>query len=306
MDPLHSIKIHKDSTFAMMLEAQRRGHQLWYMELEDLWLEDGRAWARQRRISVRDDAEKWHAFDDSREQPLDALDVILMRKDPPFDLNYIVTTYLLDAAQRHGALVVNPPAALRDHNEKLATALFPHCCVASMTTRSMQRLHDFILRQGETVVKPVDSMGGASIFRANAGDLNLNVILETVTSRGSRYVMAQRYIPEISAGDKRILMVAGEAVPFSLARIPRAGEFRGNLAAGGAGHGQPLSARDRWIAAEVGPWLKQQGILFAGLDVIGDYLTEINITSPTCIRELDAQFDLNISGQLFDAIENHA
>jgi glutathione synthase len=305
MDPVHSIKIHKDSTFAMMLEAQRRGHQLWYMELEDLWLEDGRAWARQRRISVQDDAEKWYAFDDSREQPLDALDVILMRKDPPFDLNYIVTTYLLDAAQRRGALVVNPPAALRDHNEKLATALFPQCCVASMTTRSMRRLHDFIVSQGETVVKPVDSMGGASIFRANAGDLNLNVILETVTSRGSRYVMAQRYIPEITAGDKRILMVAGEAVPFSLARIPRAGEFRGNLAAGGAGHGQPLSARDRWIAAEIGPWLKQQGILFAGLDVIGDYLTEINITSPTCIRELDAQFDLNISGQLFDAIESH-
>jgi len=306
MDPVHKIKIHKDSTFAMMLEAQRRGHQLWYMELSDLWLQSDRAWARQQRISVTDDPDNWYEISSSRELPMDELDVIMMRKDPPFDLTYIITTYLLEAAERRGTLIVNPPAALRDFNEKLATALFPQCCVPSMVTRDMQRLRHFIESQQQAVVKPVDSMGGDSIFRANADDLNLNVILETVTGRGAIYVMAQRFIPEISAGDKRILMVNGNPVPYALARIPGKGEFRGNLAAGGAGKGQPLSGHDRWIAAEVGPWLKENKILFAGLDVIGNYLTEINITSPTCIRELDALFNLNISTQLFDIIEYNA
>ncbi len=306
MDPVHKIKIHKDSTFAMMLEAQRRGHQLWYMELSDLWLQSDRAWARQHHITVKDDPDSWFKISSSRELPMDELDVVLMRKDPPFDLTYIITTYLLEAAQRRGTLVVNPPAALRDHNEKLATALFPQCCVPSIVTRDTQRLHGFITSQQQTVVKPVDSMGGDSIFRANAGDHNLNVILETVTRRDTVYVMAQRFIPEISAGDKRILMVNGEPVPYALARIPREGEFRGNLAAGGAGKGQPLSQNDNWIAAQVGPWLKENNILFAGLDVIGNFLTEINITSPTCIRELDSLFNLNISSQLFDIIEDNA
>ena len=236
---------------------------------------------------------------------MDELDVIMMRKDPPFDLTYIITTYLLEAAERRGTLVVNPPAALRNYNEKLATTLFPQCCVPSIVTRDMQRLQDFIHAEQQAVVKPVDGMGGESIFRANADDLNINVILETVTKRGTLYVMAQRFIPEINAGDKRILMVNGDAVPYALARIPREGEFRGNLAAGGRGEGQPLSEHDKWIAAQIGPWLKSNKILFAGLDVIGEYLTEINITSPTCIRELDTQFDLNISCQLFDIIDNY-
>lgn len=305
MDPVQQIKIHKDSTFAMMLEAQRRGHQLWYMELSDLWLQSDRAWARQHRIAVADNPDNWFEITESRERPMDELDVIMMRKDPPFDLTYIITTYLLETAERRGTLVVNPPAALRDYNEKLATALFPQCCVPSIVTRDMQRLQDFIHAEQQAVVKPVDSMGGDSIFRANADDLNLNVILETVTERGALYVMAQRFIPEINAGDKRILMVNGDPVPYSLARIPREGEFRGNLAAGGRGEGQPLSAHDKWIAAEIGPWLKSNNILFAGLDVIGDYLTEINITSPTCIREIDSQFNLNISMQLFDIIEDN-
>ena len=305
MDPIHEIKIHKDSTFAMMLEAQRRGHQIWYMQLSDLWLQSDRAWARQHRIVVTDTADNWFEITQSRERPMDELDVIMMRKDPPFDLTYIITTYLLEAAERRGTLVVNPPAALRNYNEKLATTLFPQCCVPSLVTRDMQRLQDFVHAEQQAVVKPVDGMGGESIFRANADDLNLNVILETVTKRGTLYVMAQRFIPEINAGDKRILMVNGDPVPYALARIPREGEFRGNLAAGGRGEGQALSEHDKWIAAQIGPWLKSNKILFAGLDVIGEYLTEINITSPTCIRELDTQFDLNISRHLFDIIDNY-
>jgi glutathione synthase len=304
MDPIQKIKIAKDSTFAMMLEAQRRGHTLWYMEIDDLSVLSGQAQGRQRRIRVTDDKAGWFSFEEEREAPLNALDCILMRKDPPFDMNYIMATYILDEPHASGTLVVNPPAALRNFNEKMATNLFPHCCVPMLVSRDMDKLRDFILDAGHAVVKPVDSMGGESIFSVREGDKNLNVILETVTGRGTRYVMVQHYIPEISKGDKRILIVNGSAIPYSLARIPREGEFRGNLAAGGTGVGQPLSERDLWIADEVSPWLQEQGILFAGLDVIGDYLTEINITSPTCIRELDAQFDLNISAGLFDEIEN--
>lgn len=303
MDPIESIKPVKDSTFAMMLEAERRGHDIWYMELSDLWMLSDVAWGRQRKLRLHDRAANWFEYDGERSTPLGELDVILMRKDPPFDLTYIMVTYLLDAARNAGTLVVNPPRALRDFNEKMATTLFPQCCVPALVARNLERLRDFILDAGHAVVKPVDSMGGESIFSVRADDKNLNVILETVTAHGKRYVMAQHYIPEISAGDKRILMVNGSPVPYSLARIPRADEFRGNLAAGGRGVGQPLSERDFWIANEVGTWLRENGVLFAGLDVIGDYLTEINITSPTCIRELDKQFGLNISSDLFDEIE---
>ena len=303
MDPIESIKPVKDSTFAMMLEAERRGHDIWYMELSDLWMLSDVAWGRQRKLRLHDRAANWFEYDGERSTPLGELDVILMRKDPPFDLTYIMVTYLLDAARNAGTLVVNPPRALRDFNEKMATTLFPQCCVPALVARNLERLRDFILDAGHAVVKPVDSMGGESIFSVRADDKNLNVILETVTAHGKRYVMAQHYIPEISAGDKRILMVNGSPVPYSLARIPRADEFRGNLAAGGRGVGQPLSERDFWIANEVGAWLRENDVLFAGLDVIGDYLTEINITSPTCIRELDKQFGLNISSDLFDEIE---
>ena len=261
------------------------------------------AWGRQRKLRLHDRAANWFEYDGERSTPLGELDVILMRKDPPFNLTYIMVTYLLDAARNAGTLVVNPPRALRDFNEKMATTLFPQCCVPALVARNLERLRDFILDAGHAVVKPVDSMGGESIFSVRADDKNLNVILETVTAHGKRYVMAQHYIPEISAGDKRILMVNGSPVPYSLARIPRADEFRGNLAAGGRGVGQPLSERDFWIANEVGTWLRENDVLFAGLDVIGDYLTEINITSPTCIRELDKQFGLNISSDLFDEIE---
>jgi len=302
MDPIASIKIKKDSTFAMLLEAQRRGWKIWYLEQADLFLANGSAQARMRRLEVADDPHQWFRFQGERTIPLDALDVILMRKDPPFDMEYVYTTYLLEQAERSGVLVVNRPQSLRDANEKLFTAWFPQCCPPTLVTRDHQRLLDFIGEQGDAILKPLDGMGGASIFRVAAGDSNRKVIIETLTGHGRRFIMAQRYIPEITEGDKRILMVAGEPVPYALARIPAADDHRGNLAAGGTGVGIPLSERDRWIAAEVGPTLKKKGVLFAGLDVIGDFLTEINVTSPTCIRELDAQFQLNIAGILMDRI----
>lgn len=303
MDPIESITIKKDSTFAMMLEAQARGWQLWYMVPGDLFLRDGRSHARQRRVEVMDDPTCWHRFLEERETPLDSLDAILMRKDPPFDMEYIYATYLLEQAERLGTLVVNRSAALRDANEKLFTAWFPHCCPPTLVTRDHQRIKAFLEEQGVIVLKPLSGMGGASVFRLANGDLNTNVVIETLTDQGNRHIMAQRFLPEVAAGDKRILMVDGEAIPYALARIPKEGEFRGNLAAGGNGQGVPLSERDRWIAEQVGAELQRRGILFAGLDVIGDYLTEINVTSPTCIRELDTQFGLNISARLLDRIE---
>ena len=303
MDPIESITIKKDSTFAMMLEAQARGWQLWYMVPGDLFLRDGRAHARLRRVEVTDDPAGWHRVLEEREAPLDSLNAILMRKDPPFDMEYIYATYLLEQAERLGTLVVNRPAALRDANEKLFTAWFPQCCPPTLVTRDHHRIAAFLEEQGEIVLKPLGGMGGASVFRLANGDLNTNVIIETLTQQSDRYVMAQRFLPEVTAGDKRILMVDGEPIPYALARIPKQGEFRGNLAAGGSGRGIPLSERDRWIAGQVGAELQRRGILFAGLDVIGDYLTEINVTSPTCIRELDAQFGINISARLLDRIE---
>lgn len=302
MDPVGSIKPHKDSTFAMLLEAQRRGWALFYMEMEDLFMQDGITFARMRQISVQDDPQQWHTLQEAQVLPLSELDVVLMRKDPPFDMEYIYTTYLLQRAEELGTLMVNRPRSLRDANEKLFTAWFPQCCAPTLVTRSAARIREFLQLQGDIIVKPPEGMGGSSIFRIRAGDPNTNVILETLTGNGSRLAMAQRFVPEISQGDKRILMIDGEPVPYALARIPPPGENRGNLAVGGKGEGVPLSARDRWICSEVGPKLKEMGLIFVGLDVIGDYLTEINVTSPTCIRELDTLYDLNIAGQLMDCI----
>ena len=303
MDPIDKIKIHKDTSFAMLLEASARGHELHYMELNDLYLRDGRTHARMRKLSVRRDDADWFRFDGECDAPLDDLDVVLMRKDPPFDQEYIYATYLLECAENRGVQVINKPRSLRDANEKLFTAWFPQCCAPTLVAREARLLREFLAEQGEMVLKPLDGMGGASIFRVAERDPNLSVILETMTRHNRRFVMAQRYLPEIVDGDKRILVVDGEVVPYALARIPAQGESRGNLAAGGRAEGRPLTARDRWIAEQVGPELRRRGLSFVGLDVIGDYLTEINVTSPTCVQELDRQFGLNISGQLMDHIE---
>ena len=303
MDPIQSIKRHKDSSFAMLLEAQARGWSLWYMEMNELLLQDGRAWARMRQLQVMDQPDDWFSFSTERSVPLDELDVILMRKDPPFDMEYIYATYLLEMAESRGSLVVNKPQALRDANEKLYTAWFPQCCPATLVSRRHADFKAFLQTHRDIIVKPLGGMGGSSIFRITENDANTNVILETLTAMETRYAMAQRFIPEISAGDKRILVVDGVAVPYALARVPCEGETRGNLAAGGHGHGVALSERDHWIAQQVAPSLKKAGIIFAGLDIIGDYLTEINVTSPTCIRELDGMYNLNISSMLMDSIE---
>lgn len=303
MDPIEHIKPAKDSTFAMLLEAQRRGLDVRYVELGGLSIRDGVARARVAPLQVTDRAADWFSLGDYQDVPFSHGQVVLMRKDPPVDAEFIHDTHILSMAEQQGALVVNAPAALRDFNEKLAAQLFPQCCTPTLVTRQRAELKAFVKQHGRAVLKPLDGMGGRSIFQANADDPNLNVILETLAGDTSHLVMAQKYVPEIVDGDKRILIVDGEVVPYCLARIPQGDEFRGNLAAGGRGEGRPLSDRDRWIAAEVGPFLKARHVLFAGLDVIGDYLTEVNITSPTCIRELDAQFDLNIAGTLFDAID---
>jgi len=303
MDPIGSIKIAKDSTFAMMLAAQRRGWRIQHMELSDLFVTGARSWARMRQIVVKDTPANWYRIASEETRPLDSLPLILMRKDPPFDMEYIYATYALELAEHSGALVVNRPQSLRDANEKVFTVRFPQCCPPSLITRRLADIEAFRGEHGDIILKPLGGMGGESVFRIRPGDPNFFVIVESLTAHGSRYCMAQRFIPEITSGDKRILLVDGKPVPYALARIPRSGETRGNLAAGGSGHGQPLSERDRWIAGEVGPELVRRGILFAGLDVIGDYLTEINITSPTCIRELDAQFGLDIAGSLMDRLE---
>jgi glutathione synthase len=304
MDPIERINIKKDTSFAMLLEAQSRNWELHYMELPDLFLKDGQAFARTRRLEVQRNPEKWHNFTDSHDIALADLDVIIMRKDPPFDQEYIYATYLLEQAERAGCLVINKPQSLRDANEKLFTAWFPQCCASTLVARDPQRIREFLKQQTEIILKPLDGMGGASIFHVRENDPNLSVILETMTQHASRFIMAQRYLPEIKDGDKRILLINGEPVPYALARIPASGETRGNLAAGGRAEGRELTKRDRWIAAQVGPVLKQKGLIFVGIDVIGDHLTEINVTSPTCVQELDQQFGLNISAQLMDYIES--
>jgi glutathione synthase len=304
MDPIDAINIKKDTTFAMLLEAKARGYALWYMELKDLYLRDGATYARMRTLDVVRDPSGWFSFEEERDVALDTLDVVLMRKDPPFDQEYIYATYLLECAESRGLLVVNKPRSLRDANEKLFTSWFSHCCAPTLVAREASRFRAFLQEQGEIVLKPLDGMGGASIFRIAQGDPNLSVILETMTWHNRRFIMAQRYLPEIVDGDKRILVVNGEPVPYCLARIPQIGETRGNLAAGGRAEGRELTVRDRWIAEQVGPTLREKGLLFVGLDVIGDYLTEINVTSPTCVQELDKQFGLNIPGLLMDQIES--
>jgi len=303
MDPISRINIKKDSTFAMMLEAQRRGHKLLYIEMPDIAILDGRPQSVMRPVKVFDDPAHWYDLGELAAMGLDQLQIIMMRKDPPFNMDYVYASYALELAELTGTLVVNRPQGLRDANEKLFTSWFPQCCVETLVSRNPVQILDFLKEHGKSVVKPLDGMGGESIFQLNPGDDNLNVILETVSRDGQELVMVQRYIEEISAGDKRILMIDGQPIPYALARLPGAGDFRGNLAKGGTGKGVALSERDYWLCEQVGPELRKRGIWFAGLDVIGDYLTEINVTSPTCIRELDAEYEINIAGDLFDVIE---
>lgn len=303
MDPIEAIKPAKDTSLALLLEAQRRGYELHIMQQKDLALHAGEPWARLSRVRVRDDPTRWFNAEDGIWQPLATMPLIFDRKDPPVDHHYVHDTHILTLTERAGSRVVNRPQALRDCNEKLFALEFPDCCAPSIVARDADAVRQFVDATGEVVLKPLDGMGGSSIFRSRPDDPNLNVILETLLGADGEFVLAQKYIPEITAGDKRILMINGEPVDYALARVPQGSDFRGNLAAGGRGVGQPLSDRDREIAARVGPELTRRGLLLVGLDVIGDWLTEINVTSPTCMRELDAQFGLNIAGSLFDAIE---
>lgn len=304
MDPIAQINFKKDSSLAMLLAAQARGWSLFYMEQRDLYSNAGQARARMRPLQVFNDPQHWFALDAEQDAPLAELDVILMRKDPPFDNEFVYSTYLLEQAEREGVLVVNRPQSLRDCNEKLFATQFPHCMPPTLVSRRPDILREFADAQRDIILKPLDGMGGSSIFRHRAGDPNLSVILETLTAHGTQQCMAQGYLPAISEGDKRILMIDGEPVPYCLARIPAQGETRGNLAAGGRGEARPLSDRDRWIATQVGPVLREKGLLFVGLDVIGDFLTEINVTSPTCIREIDSAFDTRIGERLMTVIED--
>ena len=303
MDPVSRINTKKDSSFAMLLAAQKRGWELFYMEMQDLYTNDDIPMANIQNIKVEDNSDNWFALSNLQTVELANLDIILMRKDPPFDLEYIYSTYILDHAQRLGTLVVNNPTSLRNANEKMFITHFADCIAPTRVSRDMDTLYDFIKQQGDTIIKPLDGMAGQSIYRVNESDHNCKVILESMTGEGSTYVMAQKFVPEISAGDKRILLIDGEPVPYALARIPADGEVRGNLARGGSGQGVELSERDRWICEQVGPKLRKMGLIFVGIDVIGDYLTEINVTSPTCIRELDSLYNIDIASQLMDALE---
>lgn len=303
MDPIADIKFYKDTTLALLLAAQERGWDLHYMEQGDLYLLQGEARANTRNLFVADNGDSWFELGLHEDKKLGDLDVIIMRKDPPFDNEYIYSTYILEAAQNQGALVVNDPRSLRDCNEKIFATQFPQCCPPVLVSRDMARLREFHTQHGDVIFKPLDGMGGSRIFRCRHDDPNVGVILETLTEFGTQTIMAQRYIPAISEGDKRILVVDGEPVPYCLARIPAKGETRGNLAAGGTGVAQPLTDQDYWIVEQVAPTLKAKGLLFVGLDVIGNYLTEINVTSPTCAREIDKAYDTGIGSRLIDAIE---
>jgi len=303
MDPIATIHYKKDSTLAMLWEAERRGWEIFYFEQKDLFLKQNEVFANAKILKVFANPEQWYEVIDQRVIPLSQLNVILMRKDPPFDIEYIYTTYLLELAERKGVLIVNKPQSLRDANEKLFTAWFPECCPPTLVSRDIHLMREFLQEQQDIVCKPLGAMGGEKVFRLRFPDENASVVFETLTQHGTQMAMAQRYIPEIKKGDKRILMINGEPVPYALARIPLAGELRGNLAAGGQGVAQPLSERDRWICQKVSPVLREKGLCFVGLDVIGDYLTEINVTSPTCIRELDEQTGSTICVQFFDFIQ---
>ena len=287
----------------LLRAATKAGHELVYLEQKDLFIKAGETFANLQPLEVFESDDDWYALSDNYTASLSSLDVVLMRKDPPFDMEFFYTTQLLEDAERRGTLIVNRCESLRNCNEKLFATQFPQCCPPLLVSRDQDALKQFHSEHGDVIYKPLDGMGGQSIFRVSENDPNLNVILETLTRNGGETIMAQRYLPEITAGDKRILMINGEAVPFCLARLPMAGENRGNLAAGGSGVVQPLSERDQWIAAQVGPTLREKGLLFVGLDVIGDYLTEINVTSPTCMREIDRTENTQIAEKVIDAIE---
>ena len=302
MDPIANINYKKDTTLAMLWAAQARDWQIFYMEQKDLFLEQGIARASMAHLTVFHDPDGWYALEEPQVRELASLDVILMRKDPPFDNEFIYTTYILEQAERCGTLIVNKCQSLRDCNEKIFATAFPQCCPPVLVSADSKRLKAFYHEHHDVIFKPLDGMGGTSIFRVKPDDPNVNVILETLTAYGRETIMAQRYLPEIVDGDKRVLMINGEAIPHAVARIPTGDETRGNLAAGGTARAQPMSDRDHWIAQQIGPSLREKGLLFVGLDIIGDYLTEINVTSPTCIRELDDAYNLNIGGQLMDCI----
>ena len=303
MDPIEAIKPAKDSTLAILLAAQARGWELFYAEQKDLYLRDGVAFGRLAPLKVFDDPKAWYARSEAAPGRLGDYDVILMRKDPPFDTEYIYSTYILDRAQIQGALVCNRPQGLRDMNEKVYTAWFPECCAPTLISRDMHDMSEFLREHGKAVCKPLDGMGGRSIFVLEQGDKNRNVVFETLTDYGTRYAIVQRYLPEIvTAGDCRVILVDGEPVPFVLQRMPGAEDHRGNLAAGARAESRPLNDRDRWLCSVIGPKLKAAGMIFVGLDVIGDFVTEINVTSPTGIRELDRKHGVDVGGMLVSAI----
>lgn len=302
MDPIEGINFKKDSTLAMLLEAQSRGWALYYMEQADLYIAHDVARAKMKKLKVFNNADNWFQLNTAEDITLDSLDAILMRKDPPFDMNYIYSTYILEKAEENGTIIINKAQSLRDANEKLFTNNFPQCMPPTLVSSQAEHIKAFYKEHKDIILKPLDGMGGASVFRIKEGDSNLSVIIETLTEHGTKLTMAQRFIPEITKGDKRILLINGEPVPYALARIPAKGETRANLAAGGEGIGIELTERDRWICDQVAPLLKEKGLIFVGIDVIGDYLTEVNVTSPTCIRELDKQYNINISALLMDWI----
>ena len=303
MDPMQSIRVYDDTTFALLLSAQQRGWEIYYTEQQTLFLQDNKCFAELRSIEVFDDLTHWFAVKDTTIQSLSDMDIILMRKDPPVDINYIYTTYLLECAEKQGALIVNKPQSLRDANEKLFACRFSQCMVPTMVSANSVHLKKFIAEQQQVIVKPLDAMGGRSIFKLTANDPNINVVIETMTAHGKQLTMMQRFIPEIIQGDKRILLVDGEPIPYALARIPKSGEIRGNIAVGGSGIGVELTDRDRWICSQIGPTLKQMGLTFVGIDVIGNYLTEINVTSPTCVREIETHFKVDLCNPILDCLE---
>ncbi len=303
VDPLDEFKLEKDTTYAIMREAAAQGHVLYALQQDDL------AWHKQSvtgnaaRLHLTGETPGWYRLDPPSETPLEQFDAVLMRKDPPFDMEYVYSTYLLEIAERRGARVFNRPQAIRDYNEKMAIARFAEFTAPTLVTRRTELLHGFLREHSDIILKPLDGMGGSSVFRVRRDDPNLNVIIETLTSDGARTIMAQRYIPEISNGDKRVLVIGGEPVPYCLARIPKAGETRGNLAAGGTGVARELTARDRLIAETLGPQLAAAGLLLVGLDVIGDYLTEVNVTSPTCFQEITQQTGFSAAAMLLNKLE---
>jgi glutathione synthase len=303
VDPLDDFKIYKDTTYAIMREAAARGHELYTLQQEDLSWREGAVSGSASRLHLTGDKNAWYRSEAAADTALARFDAVLMRKDPPFDMEYVYSTYLLEIAERRGARVFNRPQAIRDYNEKMAIARFAEFTAPTLVTRRTGLLHGFLQEHGDIILKPLDGMGGASVFRVRLADPNINVIIETLTGDGRRTIMAQRYIPEISAGDKRVLVIGGEPVPYCLARIPKAGETRGNLAAGGSGVARELTPRDRAIAASLGPQLAAAGLLLVGLDVIGDYLTEVNVTSPTCFQEITQQTGFNVSAMLLNTLE---